>query len=275
MMFHRPGLIKKNQRGFTLLEIMLAMVISGLIAAAISGAIFQLVMGNASSKNHMTALKQVQSAGYWVSHDAQMAQTVVPSNNANGFPLTLLWTDSDGTSYNATYTLDPVSRELKRQLSENDTPTKTAAVARFIDSAKTNCRLSGSGTFNLPDSGDTFTISGGAIADSGRIVVSSGSISVTVSNATYSGTSTAGGDWTIPAGDTNTIVVSAKNGAAAGGWFSDMASATVAITNDVIPKGNAAITGDALVFTVTATVGTGRPQQTEKRVYNVTPRPGS
>ncbi len=267
MMFHRPGSIKKNQRGFTLLEIMLAMVISGIIAVAIAGAVFMVVMGNASSKNHMIALKQVQSAGYWVSHDAQMAQTVVPTKDTDGFPLTLSWTDDKSdpvVTYTYTYTI--VGSELKRQYG-----TMNTTIARFIyaDATMTNCRLSGSGNFTLPDKNDAFTISGGTIADSGRIpVVKSGGISVTATlGATYdSGT----GKWTTPAGG-GTIIVTATAATTEGTWLSNMASATIAITTDA--DKDATITGDALVFKVTATVGTGSPRQTETRVYNVTPRP--
>ena len=79
MMFPRLGLIKrmnKDQKGFTLLEMLLAILIGSLIAGGITATIFQVVMGSARTNNHMIAVRQVQNAGYWVSHDAQMAQNV-------------------------------------------------------------------------------------------------------------------------------------------------------------------------------------------------------
>ena len=55
-------LIHKNEEGFTLIEIMIALGIFGLVAAAASGTIVQVIQGNRSA-DHKTALRQVQSAG--------------------------------------------------------------------------------------------------------------------------------------------------------------------------------------------------------------------
>jgi len=74
MIFHRLGLINKNQRGVTLMGIIVAVAITGIIAGAATTTIFQVFSGNTRTSNHMTAVKQVQNAGYWISHDAQMAQ---------------------------------------------------------------------------------------------------------------------------------------------------------------------------------------------------------
>jgi len=67
-------LIHKDQRGFTLIELIVAIAITGLITGGITTAIFQVFNVNTLSNNHMLALRQVQNAGYWISHDAQMAQ---------------------------------------------------------------------------------------------------------------------------------------------------------------------------------------------------------
>ena len=74
MMFHRLRLINKNQLGFTLIELVMAIAISGVITGAITGTIFQVIVGSARTNNHMIAVTQVQDAGYWLSHDAQMIQ---------------------------------------------------------------------------------------------------------------------------------------------------------------------------------------------------------
>jgi type II secretory pathway pseudopilin PulG len=90
MTFHRLGLVNKNQMGFTLGELMLALVISGVITGGVTMTMFQVFEGNIRTSNHMTAVRQVQNAGYWVSHDAQMAQTVVLGVPA-GSLFTLSW----------------------------------------------------------------------------------------------------------------------------------------------------------------------------------------
>jgi len=136
--------MNKNQRGFTLLEMLLAILIGSLIAGGITATIFQVVMGSARTNNHMTAVRQVQNAGYWVSHDAQMAQNVTVGA-ASGFPLTLSWIDSDSKTNQAIYSLENMSsgtlKQLRRTFSKTAETTKTGIMAQFIDSASTSCAL--------------------------------------------------------------------------------------------------------------------------------------
>jgi prepilin-type N-terminal cleavage/methylation domain-containing protein len=274
MKFPRLGLINKNQKGFTLIELVVAMLITAIISGGVTTAVFQVIVGSARTNNHMIAVRQVQDAGYWVSHDAQMAQSIRigddPATPATEF-LTLTWTDWDNKVNQAVYSLENMSggtlKQLKRSHSLNGTPDATAIVAQFIDPTKTKCELTGGGTFTLPDSNDAFTITGGAGADEGTITVASGSISVTTTPvATYSGTST-GGTWKTPAGS-GTVVVRATLASTAGVWTSITASARVVITND--SDKDATITGHVFVFTVTVTV----QQQGESRVYEIVPRSG-
>jgi len=263
-------LFHKNQMGFTLTELMLAIAIAGIITGGITTTIFSVVNGSARTSNHMTAVRQVQNAGYWVSRDTQMAQSVTLSASS-GFPLILAWTDWDGKSNTAVYSLENMSvgtlKQLKRTFSKTGDATKTGIIAQFIDPT-TKCEAGG--TFTLPDKDDTFTITGGAVADSGKITVATGSISVTTAGgATYSAST---GTWTTPPAS-GTVVVKAKVASTAGGWTSTTASARVAITADT--DGDATITGGVLTFTVTTSVGTGSQQQSETRIYEVIPRPGS
>jgi len=146
MIFHRLGLINENQRGFTLVELIIAVAITGIIIGAATTTIFQVFSGNERTSNHMTAVKQVQNAGYWISHDAQMAQDVVPDTGDTGFPLTLTWIDWDGTVNEVTYTI--VDSELKRSHYINGN-TEVSIIAQYIDvtidpdtgKPKTNCYL--------------------------------------------------------------------------------------------------------------------------------------
>jgi hypothetical protein len=85
------------------------------------------------------------------------------------------------------------------------------------------------GTFTLPDSGDAFTITGGPLADNGKITKTAGSISVTAAGgATYNAST---GAWTTPAGS-GTVRVSANANNTVVAWTSTTASATAAITSD-------------------------------------------
>jgi prepilin-type N-terminal cleavage/methylation domain-containing protein len=279
MMFRRLGLINKDQRGFTLLEMLLALLIVGIIAGGITAAIFQVVMSSARTNNHMTAVRQVESAGYWVSHDVQMAGNVTLARDADGFPLSLSWIESLGPPKVFAYTTYTIEgSDLKRQQVVGS-QTTTTTVARFIvlDPAKTRCQLAGGGAFTLPGINDAFTISGGAMADSGQITVASGTISVTTAAGatingvgTWTGTAGQSAPWTTPAAS-GTVVVGATAASTGGAWTSTVASATVAITNDV--DGDATTTGGTLILTVTATVGPSSQSQSETRIYKIAPRP--
>jgi len=90
MILHRLGLINKDQRGFTLIELIVAMAITGAITGGVVMAIFQVFNINALSSNHMLAVRQVQTAGYFISHDAQMAQVIDPGDGGETV-LTLVW----------------------------------------------------------------------------------------------------------------------------------------------------------------------------------------
>ncbi len=142
MILHRLGLINKNQRGFTLIELVIAIAITGIITGGITMTIFQVITGNIRTSNHMTAVRQVQSAGYWVSHDTQMAQ-LVESGASSGFPLTLTWTEwgSENVTHQVTYTLEDNKLWRGHVISDNSTvDNQTGIMAQYIDPA-TSCNF--------------------------------------------------------------------------------------------------------------------------------------
>ena len=144
MMFHRLGLIKlinKNQLGFTLMELMLAIAISGIITGVITTTIYQVFTGNLRTSNHMTAVRQVQNAGYWVSYDTHMAQSIGIGDDPGTATveefLTLTWANwSDNETHQVVYALvDMPSGGLKNlQRSHSvDGTTGTSIIAQFVD----------------------------------------------------------------------------------------------------------------------------------------------
>jgi len=143
-MFNRLKKVNKNQKGFTLIELIVVIAITGLIITAVTVTIFQLFSISARSDNHMLAVRQVQNAGYWISHDAQMAWSVEPADESvdepdgTRFPLTLTWIDWDGTMNEITYAL--VGGELQRSHSISGN-TETSIVAQYIDSTQTICQF--------------------------------------------------------------------------------------------------------------------------------------
>ncbi len=132
MMFHKLRLIHKKQRGFTLIELLIAVAITALITGVVTTAIFQAFTVSARNNSHMTAVRQVQNAGHWISQDAQMAQEV--DTDDPDTLVTLTWTEwVDETVNVVTYSIT-VDDELKRSHFEDGSPTSEMIVARYIDS---------------------------------------------------------------------------------------------------------------------------------------------
>jgi prepilin-type N-terminal cleavage/methylation domain-containing protein len=68
--------ISKRQQGFTIIELIIAVAITGLIMGGIALTFVQLVEGHTQSSGEMTALRQVQNIGYNISRDAKMAEII-------------------------------------------------------------------------------------------------------------------------------------------------------------------------------------------------------
>jgi len=122
-----------------MIEVVLALALTGIITGGITMSIFQVFNLNARTSNHMIAVRQVQNAGYWISHDTQMAQSVVTDGGATGFPLDVTWTEWDGTVNEVVYTLlvnDKLQREhyINYDPVTNPDPDTTTFVAEYIDS---------------------------------------------------------------------------------------------------------------------------------------------
>ena len=130
-----------NRRGFALLEVIVAVAISGFVGGGITVATIQVLDVNARSTVHMTILNDVESAVHWISRDTQMAQ-VVALTAPDGFPLTLTWVEWNGTSHNVTYSVQ--NSEFQRSYSQNQNQPVTTVVAHHInvDSQMTNVQIS-------------------------------------------------------------------------------------------------------------------------------------
>jgi len=140
----------KDQGGFTLIELMIAIGIAALITGGITAAIMQILTINTRASNHMVAVRQVQQAGKEVSKDALQAQSVNASGT-QGFPLALNWTEW-GTNYThgIIYSLQGTGelKKLQRQHYGNSTLDSTIIVAEYISSASF-VQLSGTVAYNF------------------------------------------------------------------------------------------------------------------------------
>ncbi len=94
--------MKLDEKGFTYIELVVAMVIIALVASAAGAATFQVLKGTKRNNDHITAVRQVQNAGYRISRDAQMAQSMTADNLTLPDFLVLRWTEWDDAN-NPTY----------------------------------------------------------------------------------------------------------------------------------------------------------------------------
>ena len=116
MMLHKLNRILKSQRGFTLIEVIVALAILSFIGIAVSTATFQILKQSVKNRDYTTASQLTMNAIHWISRDAEMSQTV-ETGWASGFPLTLNWIDWSNSSYQVVYTIE--DGKLKRSYSVN------------------------------------------------------------------------------------------------------------------------------------------------------------
>jgi prepilin-type N-terminal cleavage/methylation domain-containing protein len=135
--------LRKDQRGFTFLELMIAVALTGIVASAITGTILYVFNMNLSTANRMAAVRQVRHVGFWVTPDVQMAKNVTRGEN-QGFPFTLTWTEWEtGNLHEITYSLEYMSSSefkiLKREhYDSGPDSTTTTIVAEYIDPVGTS-----------------------------------------------------------------------------------------------------------------------------------------
>jgi prepilin-type N-terminal cleavage/methylation domain-containing protein len=142
-------LIHKGQQGFSLIELIIVIALTGIITAAITMTIFQVFNMNTRTANRMTAVSQVQNAGKIVSEDILQAQGV-NATAGSGFPLTLTWeewvTNDTHNDIRVIYTLVDMPsmppgalQRLQRSVtvtpSEGEPTTAVSIVAEYIDDA--------------------------------------------------------------------------------------------------------------------------------------------
>jgi prepilin-type N-terminal cleavage/methylation domain-containing protein len=157
-MIFRRNRQNKYQKGFTLIETLIVVAISSIVAVIITSSISQLIMVNSSNKNHMEAIKQVENALHYINRDVQVAQTIILSTKQSdgsykqnttqnftfdltqGDNLTLNWVEWSDDKTTIEYTLDTDKDILykKTTLKNYLNPDKItdSALARYITEAK-------------------------------------------------------------------------------------------------------------------------------------------
>lgn len=110
--------MKQGEKGFTLIEVLVVVFIMALIAGAATMTISQVLGITKNSNDRTTAIRQVQNAGYWISRDSLMAQTVTTDDDPGTLELefiTLSWTAwEDNDVHKIVYTFEDMPTGLKK-----------------------------------------------------------------------------------------------------------------------------------------------------------------
>jgi prepilin-type N-terminal cleavage/methylation domain-containing protein len=133
--------LRKGQKGFSLVELVIVVALAGLVGAAITATAFQVFTFSTRLSNQMTAVRQVQQAGFWVSPDVMMAEPdEIKVNPGGGKFLVLGWTAHDGKEHEVTYTITADDRlQRTHNITEGgQTTTEVSIVAEYIDSYQTS-----------------------------------------------------------------------------------------------------------------------------------------
>ena len=70
--------LKTGEKGFTLLELLVGIAIAVFVVGAASMTVITMMRLTPRTNNWAIALRQVQNAGYWISRDVMMSDTVTP-----------------------------------------------------------------------------------------------------------------------------------------------------------------------------------------------------
>ena len=101
-----------DQKGLTLVELLVAAAISSMIIGALGTALHQFIMTSKRGNDELRALHDVQNAGHWLNLDGERAEaTNLVDGALPAESMTLSWANG-GQAHTSTYSLS--GTELKR-----------------------------------------------------------------------------------------------------------------------------------------------------------------
>jgi len=131
--------MKKGQMGFTLVELLVAVTMMAVISATAAMAINQVSKGTAYSNNSVTAVRQVQNAGYSISRDVLKAHSVIADNLTAPEFLIINWTEWDENDdpiyHTVTYSIEDLDHgigTLTRSHWSSDGLNQKTTIAEYV-----------------------------------------------------------------------------------------------------------------------------------------------
>lgn len=111
-----------NQRGFTLLEMLVALAVGVMILASVVGGLFMITRGTPAIRQDLAALAAIDEAAHWLTRDVMMGLTAdLVDNDPPVGQMVVSWSDftkaaeQEATvSHSVSYTWLPGTGELQR-----------------------------------------------------------------------------------------------------------------------------------------------------------------
>lgn len=138
MILNKLRLSAGEQKGFTLIEILVAVAIVAIIAVAVNSTILQLITVSAADRSRMEAVKELENTLHRLNRDGQQAwrNAITPAVELSftDHQLVLTWEDFDEVSHTVRYYYDPDDPE--NSLWRGESGSAGIKVTRNIDPAE-------------------------------------------------------------------------------------------------------------------------------------------
>ena len=124
--------LSQNQKGMTLLELMVVIALVGLLTIALASISYSVIYRTQGNSAHVAAASGMESAVRWITNDGQRSQntSLIPGAGVVS-NLTLSWMDPvSGDSYEIYYFLS--GNDLRRRESINSVMQTERTVAKYM-----------------------------------------------------------------------------------------------------------------------------------------------
>jgi prepilin-type N-terminal cleavage/methylation domain-containing protein len=119
---------RKRQFGFTLIELVIALGVAGIIMSAITATIYQMWTNSTRNTSHLMATKQIENSLHFMLRDVQMAQTIATTGTDfdSDEILRLIWISWDEENIRVSYYWSNTDKTLRRVASVDGSSTTVA-----------------------------------------------------------------------------------------------------------------------------------------------------